>query len=60
MIVHCLLILTLQNGENTVSVSSKVAFDSKTPCRKVWEDLADDGMLSSKAGISLFPFKFVY
>jgi len=39
-----------ENGENTVSVSSKVAFDSKTPCRKVWEDLAEDGMLSSKAG----------
>ncbi|XP_065059561.1 non-lysosomal glucosylceramidase-like [Rhopilema esculentum] len=40
----------VENGETAVSVSTKVSFDSKTPCRKVWEDLFDDGLLSNKPG----------
>eukprot|EP00794_Sanderia_malayensis_P009762 gene9762-10761_t len=40
----------VSNSEVLVSVTSKIAFDSRTPCRKVWDDLSEDGMLSNKPG----------
>lgn len=33
-------------------MTTKTAFDAQTPCRRVWEDLMDDGKLSSTTGIS--------
>ncbi|XP_031554727.1 non-lysosomal glucosylceramidase-like [Actinia tenebrosa] len=34
-------------GKSIVTVTTKSSFDSRTPCRRVWEDLMDDGKLSS-------------
>lgn len=41
-----------QAGKNSVTVTTKTAFDAQTPCRMVWEDLLDDGKLNSTAGRS--------
>ena len=34
-------------------MTTKTAFDAQTPCRRVWEDLMDDGKLNSTAGIHM-------
>lgn len=39
-----------KDSTDIVHVSTKAAFDPKSPCRKVWEDLMDDGMLTNKIG----------
>ena len=44
--------LNPQAGKSVVTVTTKTAFDAQTPCRRVWEDLMDDGKLSSTTGIS--------
>ncbi|XP_068685354.1 non-lysosomal glucosylceramidase-like isoform X1 [Montipora capricornis] len=36
-----------QAGRNTITVTTKTAFDAQTPCRRVWEDFLDDGKLNS-------------
>lgn len=41
-----------QAGKHAVTVTTKTAFDAQTPCRRVWEDLMDDGKLNSTAGPS--------
>ena len=39
-----------QNDEPVVEVTTKVGFDPKSPCRKLWEDLWDDGKLTNHVG----------
>ena len=34
-------------------MTTKTAFDAQTPCRRVWEDLLDDGKLNSTTGKTL-------
>ena len=41
---------TFQNDEPVVEVTTKVGFDPKSPCRKLWEDLWDDGKLTNHVG----------
>lgn len=41
-----------QAGKNSVTVTTKTAFDAHSPCRRVWEDLLDDGKLNSTTGPS--------
>ena len=31
-------------------MTTKVGFDPKSPCRKLWEDLWDDGKLTNHVG----------
>ena len=31
-------------------MTTKTSFDAQTPCRRVWEDLLDDGKLNSTTG----------
>jgi len=36
-----------------------VGFDPKSPCRKLWEDLWEDGKLSNKVGKFLMVYQTV-
>lgn len=49
-----------QDSTDIVHVSTKAAFDPKSPCRKVWEDLMDDGMLTNKIGLFYFSQVDIY
>lgn len=31
-------------------MTTKASFDARTPCRRIWDDLMDDGKLSSSSG----------
>lgn len=49
-----------QDLTEKVHVSTKVCFDPKSPCRKIWEDLMEDGKLVNKIGILSFRIAILF